>query len=96
MLCWTDSQWVYPPSSNYASNRWFRVSSYVGTGYVHSSLVGRPDQRRPLLTVPPARLPAPVPSWRRGPGAGACRYRSVDEVSAIWRAWAAMVIASWS
>ncbi|GHE56910.1 hypothetical protein ACWF95_08070 [Streptomyces vinaceus] len=40
MLCWTDSQWVYPPSSNYASNRWFRVSSYVGTGYVHSSLVG--------------------------------------------------------
>ncbi|WP_369780394.1 transposase [Streptomyces sp. R33] len=40
----------------------------AGTG--HSSLVGRPDQRRPLLTVPPARLPALVPSWRRGPGPG--------------------------
>ncbi|MEV7616527.1 SH3 domain-containing protein [Streptomyces sp. NPDC089799] len=40
MQCWLDSQWVYPPSSNYASNRWFRVSSPVGTGYVHSSLVG--------------------------------------------------------
>ncbi|MEU9378324.1 SH3 domain-containing protein [Streptomyces sp. NPDC048255] len=39
MLCWLDNQWVYPPSSNYASNRWFRVSSSVGTGYVHSSLV---------------------------------------------------------
>ncbi|MGW5345009.1 hypothetical protein [Streptomyces sp. NPDC004050] len=39
MQCWLDSQWVYPPSSNYASNRWFRVSSPVGTGYVHSSLV---------------------------------------------------------
>lgn len=39
MQCWVDSQWVYPPSSNYASNRWFRVSSAVGTGYVHSSLV---------------------------------------------------------
>ncbi|MBT2406611.1 hypothetical protein J7I97_11825 [Streptomyces sp. ISL-87] len=39
MLCWVDNQWVYPPYSNYASNRWFRVSSAVGTGYVHSSLV---------------------------------------------------------
>lgn len=39
MQCWLDNQWVYPPSSNYASNRWFRVSSAVGTGYVHSSLV---------------------------------------------------------
>jgi hypothetical protein len=39
MLCWLDSQWVYPPNSDYASPRWFRVSSPVGTGYVHSSLV---------------------------------------------------------
>ncbi|KUH40362.1 MULTISPECIES: SH3 domain-containing protein [Streptomyces] len=39
MQCWLDSQWVYPPSANYASNRWFRVSSHKGTGYVHSSLV---------------------------------------------------------
>ncbi|MER5888019.1 hypothetical protein ABT160_29730 [Streptomyces sp. NPDC001941] len=39
MQCWVDSQWVYPPSSNYASARWFRVSSAVGTGWVHSSLV---------------------------------------------------------
>ncbi|AXE24675.1 hypothetical protein C0216_15470 [Streptomyces globosus] len=39
MKCRLDSQWVYPPSSNYASNRWFRVASPVGTGYVHSSLV---------------------------------------------------------
>ncbi|MBT3078360.1 MULTISPECIES: hypothetical protein [Streptomyces] len=40
MQCWRDDQWVYPPSSNYASNRWFRVASSVGTGWVHSSLVG--------------------------------------------------------
>ncbi|MEU9982836.1 SH3 domain-containing protein [Streptomyces sp. NPDC050856] len=39
MLCWVDSQWVYPPSSNYASNRWFKVNSAKGQGYVHSSLV---------------------------------------------------------
>ncbi|MFV2119996.1 SH3 domain-containing protein [Streptomyces sp. Act-28] len=39
MLCWVDSQWVYPPSSNYASNRWFKVNSHRGQGYVHSSLV---------------------------------------------------------
>lgn len=41
MLCWTDNQWVYPPSSDYASNRWFRVSSPIGVGFVHSSLVER-------------------------------------------------------
>ncbi|MCK8678412.1 MULTISPECIES: hypothetical protein [Streptomyces] len=40
MQCWRDDQWVYPPSANYASNRWFKVSSSVGTGWVHSSLVG--------------------------------------------------------
>jgi hypothetical protein len=39
MLCWVDSQWVSPPNSDYTSNRWFLVSSPVGTGYVHSSLV---------------------------------------------------------
>jgi uncharacterized protein YraI len=39
MQCWADYQWVYPPSSDYSSNRWFRVSSSVGTGFVHSSLV---------------------------------------------------------
>ncbi|WKU04959.1 hypothetical protein [Micromonospora sp. HUAS LYJ1] len=38
MVCWIDSQWVYPPSSNYASNRWFRVNSPT-SGYIHSSLV---------------------------------------------------------
>ncbi|MEU8153544.1 hypothetical protein AB0B94_07760 [Micromonospora sp. NPDC048986] len=38
MVCWTDTQWVYPPSSNYASNRWFRVSAPTG-GFIHSSLV---------------------------------------------------------
>jgi hypothetical protein len=39
MLCWTDAQWVYPPNSDYASPRWFRVSTRVGVGYTHSSLV---------------------------------------------------------
>ena len=41
MLCWTDTQWVYPPNSNYASNRWFLVAlTYeYGHGYVHSSFV---------------------------------------------------------
>ena len=42
MVCWTDSQWVYPPNSNYASPRWFRVWTYAlgaSGGYVHSSLV---------------------------------------------------------
>ncbi|MEU3455130.1 hypothetical protein ABZ671_16250 [Micromonospora sp. NPDC006766] len=38
MVCWTDTQWVYPPQSNYASNRWFKVNSPT-TGYIHSSLV---------------------------------------------------------
>jgi hypothetical protein len=38
-LCWEDTQWVYPPSSNYASRRWFKVSSPSGGGFVHSSLV---------------------------------------------------------
>jgi hypothetical protein len=37
MQCWIDSQWVYPPNSDYASPRWFRISGYEG--YVHSSLV---------------------------------------------------------
>ena len=39
MQCWVDNQWVYPPNSDYASNRWFRASTPVGTGYIHSSLV---------------------------------------------------------
>ncbi|MEU5693067.1 hypothetical protein [Actinosynnema sp. NPDC020468] len=39
MQCWIDNQWVYPPSSDYASNRWFRSATPVGTGYLHSSLV---------------------------------------------------------
>jgi uncharacterized protein YraI len=39
MLCWVDSQWVYPPNADYASARWFRAATPVGTGYVHSSLV---------------------------------------------------------
>ncbi|WP_422768998.1 hypothetical protein ACN28C_19645 [Plantactinospora sp. WMMC1484] len=38
MVCWTDAQWVYPPNSNYASNRWFRVSA-PRSGFIHSSLV---------------------------------------------------------
>lgn len=38
MVCFTDTQWVYPPNSNYASNRWFKVNSPVN-GYIHSSLV---------------------------------------------------------
>ncbi|SCL27819.1 SH3 domain-containing protein [Micromonospora inyonensis] len=38
MVCYTDAQWVYPPSSNYASNRWLKVNSPT-TGYIHSSLV---------------------------------------------------------
>ncbi|MEV0566686.1 hypothetical protein ACQEVZ_27650 [Dactylosporangium sp. CA-152071] len=38
MVCYTDAQWVYPPNSNYASNRWFYVNSPTG-GYIHSSLV---------------------------------------------------------
>lgn len=38
MVCWTDAQWVYPPDSNYASNRWFYINS-PHTGYIHSSLV---------------------------------------------------------
>lgn len=39
MLCWIDAQVVSPPFSDYSSQRWFRVASPVGTGYVHSSLV---------------------------------------------------------
>lgn len=39
MICWTDSQWVYPPQSDYASPRWFYSSTPVGNGYIHSSLV---------------------------------------------------------
>ncbi|MEU4569113.1 hypothetical protein [Micromonospora sp. NPDC023956] len=38
MVCFKDNQWVYPPESNYASNRWFQVNSPTG-GYIHSSLV---------------------------------------------------------
>lgn len=38
MVCYTDTQWVYPPSSDYASNRWFKINS-PNTGYVHSSLI---------------------------------------------------------
>ncbi len=38
MVCWIDSQWVYPPNSDYATNRWFRINS-PANGYVHSSLV---------------------------------------------------------
>lgn len=42
MVCWVDTQWVYPPQSDYASNRWFKVdapSVGVYKAYVHSSLV---------------------------------------------------------
>ena len=42
MMCWLDNQWVYPPNSNYASPRWFKVGTYAlggSIGYVHSSLV---------------------------------------------------------
>jgi hypothetical protein len=41
MICWTTGQTVSPPSSNYTSNRWFKVEpAYDPTiGYVHSSLV---------------------------------------------------------
>ena len=39
MVCWADHQWVAPPGSDYNSNRWFKVNSRVGTGFVHSSLV---------------------------------------------------------
>ncbi|GLZ29151.1 hypothetical protein Lesp02_13410 [Lentzea sp. NBRC 105346] len=39
MQCWTDTQWVYPPASDYASPRWFRIATPRGTGYTHSSLV---------------------------------------------------------
>ncbi len=39
MLCWADTQWVYPPQSDYASPRWFRIASPAGTGWTHSSLV---------------------------------------------------------
>jgi uncharacterized protein YraI len=39
MLCWVDSQWVDPPKSDYSSARWFLLSTPVGTGYTHSSLV---------------------------------------------------------
>jgi len=39
MLCWQDTQWVYPPNTNYASPRWFEVSSPYGVGFVHSALV---------------------------------------------------------
>ena len=41
MICWTDSQWVYPPNSNYSSNRWFMVEPEydLNIGYVHSSFV---------------------------------------------------------
>src|SRR5689334_18555433 len=42
MVCWVDTQWVYPPQSDYASPRWFKVDA-PGVGvykaYVHSSLV---------------------------------------------------------
>lgn len=49
MLCWTDNQWVYPPNSDYAANRWFTVSSPVGTGFVHFSLV---EGQRPVDRCP--------------------------------------------
>jgi hypothetical protein len=41
MICWTDSQSVSPPNSNYTSSRWFKVEpTYdVNIGYVHSSFV---------------------------------------------------------
>lgn len=39
MRCWVDSQWVYPPNSDYATPRWFYINSAWGNGYVHSSLV---------------------------------------------------------
>jgi len=42
MMCWEDTQWVYPPNSNYASPRWFKVSTLAlggSIGFVHSSLV---------------------------------------------------------
>ncbi|HEY0636111.1 MAG TPA: hypothetical protein VGD67_00555 [Pseudonocardiaceae bacterium] len=39
MLCWTDNQWVYPPYSDYGSNRWFKIATPVGVGFTHSSLV---------------------------------------------------------
>jgi uncharacterized protein YraI len=39
MYCWVDSQWVYPPASDYSSPRWFRISGGGATGYAHSSLV---------------------------------------------------------
>ncbi|NGY65350.1 hypothetical protein G7043_41300 [Lentzea sp. NEAU-D13] len=39
MQCWTDSQWVHPPASDYSSPRWFRLSTPWGVGYTHSSLV---------------------------------------------------------
>jgi uncharacterized protein YraI len=39
MICWVDNQWVYPPSSDYASPRWFKANTPVGVGYIHSSLV---------------------------------------------------------
>jgi hypothetical protein len=38
MTAWCDSQWVYPPASNYASPRWFKINWPV-VGWVHSSLV---------------------------------------------------------
>lgn len=44
MVCWVDTQWVYPPDSAYASPRWFKVdapSVGVYKGYVHSSLVAQ-------------------------------------------------------
>lgn len=40
MICWRDAQWVYPPLSDYGSNRWFWASSTSSlTGWIHSSLV---------------------------------------------------------
>lgn len=39
MTCWYDTGTVvYPPNSNYPSNRWFRISS-PRYGYIHSSLI---------------------------------------------------------
>lgn len=48
MMCWTDSESVSPPNSNYTSKRWFKVNpTYtVDVGYVHSSFVYR------QITVP--------------------------------------------
>lgn len=42
MMCWEDTQWVYPPNSNYASPRWFKIGTLAlggSIGFIHSSLV---------------------------------------------------------